>query len=213
MTALELLAQLLDLAEVTKRLHPSRYRSCVIPEDRRGDADGTLAAPRVDDEHGLVHDRLTRLDRVPKRTAGLADAGTEDLAAALPDRLGARHARDSLRCTVERSDSPFAIHSEDTVGHAVQDDLGVLLLHRLTVPVHGASFFATGQRSASQRGVPEAPLDSAGTAGSRSEPREKCATVLARKASSARAQRFDRGQPLTRCSASASRAPSHVHSR
>ncbi len=132
---LKLLAQLLHLAQVTKRLYPADDVPALVLQHGGRNADRYALAIRPQDVHGLVHHRPTRAMRPFQGAFSLADARPKDVAAMPAQGLRALHARDPLSRRVERRNPPVQINGEHTVGDRIEDDLISVrfggLFHRL----------------------------------------------------------------------------------
>ena len=118
----ELLAQLLDRAEVPEGLRPPDDPAALVAEDGGGDADRKPLAIGAHDEGGPADDGLAGGEGLPQRAIPLAQARPEHLAARAADRLIAADPGDRLRRSVERGHAPVLVHREDAVRDALEDD-------------------------------------------------------------------------------------------
>ncbi len=87
LAARNLLAQLLDVAEVAKCLCAAGDIAVPVAQNSGGNADGQATPLIVDDEAAQVNDRLTLLQRASQRAGAFTEIGSEHLAAKPADGL------------------------------------------------------------------------------------------------------------------------------
>jgi len=95
----------------------------VVSDQGRRDAYGDLLPLFVDDDGGMIIDRLAGLHGPLHGAVGLAGAGPEDIEAVLVNRLREGETRDLFGGAVEEGIDPAVkVHGEHAVRHALQDD-------------------------------------------------------------------------------------------
>ena len=134
--AQELLLQLLDLAEILKRLHSADDPAGVVFQNGGGDADGHAPALLVDDVGGGVDHRLAGLERFSQGAVLFADVGMKHVATGFAESVLARDPRDPLGRPVERGDAPLRIHREHALIDRIQNDVLSAPLDSLAHRVH-----------------------------------------------------------------------------
>ena len=96
----QLLAQLFDLAEVTKGLHSANWTPPVVPEYRGGDADGDLAPPGIDDDGGSIDHRFAGLQGVAESAPAFTDAGVNASQQRPPIASEREHKPRTMQCCI-----------------------------------------------------------------------------------------------------------------
>jgi hypothetical protein len=109
--------------DIAERFHPTQEGAIAVPECSGADADRELRPLAGQDLDVLGSRGFAGSDGLPHRALSAAQASPEDLVAGAADRLPGGVAGDLFGSAVPVGDLEVRVDGEDTVGHAVEDDI------------------------------------------------------------------------------------------